>query len=94
MYYETKTKGVIFDVTAPVIYGAYTARCTQYTTNLNVCETQNRGIELALNTRNIVTKDFEWSSSVAFSYNKEKDPEINRWCCQQYSERCILAYAW
>jgi hypothetical protein len=39
---------------------------------MNVCQTQNRGIELALNTRNVVTKDFDWSSSAAFSYNKEK----------------------
>jgi TonB-linked SusC/RagA family outer membrane protein len=69
--YTTKTKGVIYGVTAPIIYGTYSPG-TQYKTNLNVCETQNRGIELALNTRNIVTKDFNWNSSIAFSYNKEK----------------------
>jgi hypothetical protein len=69
--YTTKTKGVIYSVTAPIIYGTYRPG-TQYQTYLNVCETQNRGIELALNTRNVVTKDFEWNSSVAFSYNKEK----------------------
>lgn len=69
--YDTKTKGVIYAVTAPVIYGSYRPG-TNYQTNLNVCETQNRGIELALSTRNIVTKDFTWNSSVAFSYNKEK----------------------
>ncbi|WP_240348375.1 TonB-dependent receptor [Longitalea arenae] len=69
--YDTKTKGVIYSVTAPIIYGTYRPG-TQYQTNLNVCETQNRGIELALNTRNVVTKDFTWNSSVAFSYNKEK----------------------
>lgn len=69
--YNTKTKGVIYSVTAPIIYGTYSPG-TQYQTNLNVCETQNRGIELAFNTRNIVTKDFNWNSSIAFSYNKEK----------------------
>jgi TonB-linked SusC/RagA family outer membrane protein len=69
--YNTKTKGVIYAVTAPIIYGTYRPG-TQYQTNLNVCETQNRGIELALSTRNVVTKDFTWNSSVAFSYNKEK----------------------
>jgi TonB-linked SusC/RagA family outer membrane protein len=69
--YTTKTKGVIYSVTAPVIYGSYRPG-TNYQTFLNVCETQNRGIELALNTRNIVTKDFQWTSAIAFSYNKEK----------------------
>ncbi len=39
---------------------------------LNICETMNKGIEATINTRNIVTKDFEWSSSVAFAYNKEE----------------------
>jgi len=69
--YNTKTKGVIYGVTTPIIYGQYTASA-QYKTNINVAETQNRGIELALNTRNIVTKDFNWTSAIAFSYNKEK----------------------
>ena len=31
-----------------------------YTTNLNMCETSNKGFELALNTRNIITKNFIW----------------------------------
>ena len=69
--YNTKTKGVIYGVTAPIIYGQYTSS-QQYKTYLNVCETQNRGIELALNTRNIVTNNFNWTSAIAFSYNKEK----------------------
>ena len=38
----------------------------------NAAETENRGIELALNTRNIVKKDFTWSSTVTFTANKEK----------------------
>lgn len=69
--YTTKTDGVIWSVTSPIIYGTYRPG-TQYQTFLNVCETQNRGIELALNTVNVVTRDFEWNSSIAFSYNKEK----------------------
>ena len=69
--YNTKTNGVIWDVTSPIINGTYKPG-TQYKTYLNICETLNRGIELAVNTRNIVTKDFEWSSSAAFAYNKEK----------------------
>jgi len=69
--YNTKTSGVIYSVSLPSIYGTYTPGA-YYQTNLNICETLNKGFEATLNTRNIVTKDFEWSSSVAFSYNKEE----------------------
>lgn len=40
--------------------------------NQNICETKNTGMEMTLNTRNIVKKDFQWSSTVTFTYNKEK----------------------
>ena len=40
--------------------------------NMNICETENRGFEMALNTRNIETKDFSWNSTVTFNYNKEE----------------------
>jgi TonB-linked outer membrane protein, SusC/RagA family len=70
-YYNTKTDGVIWTVTSPSIYGTYTPG-TQYQTYLNICQTQNKGFEFTINSRNIVTKDFEWSSSIAFATNKEK----------------------
>ncbi len=38
----------------------------------NLGEVENRGIELSLNTTNIKQPNFEWRSSVAFSYNKNK----------------------
>lgn len=69
--YNTKTTGVIYSVSLPSIYGTYTPGA-YYLTNLNICETLNKGFEATLNSRNIVTKDFEWSSSAAFSYNKEE----------------------
>ena len=70
-YYITKTDGVIYSVTSPIIYGTYRPG-TQYQTNINVAETKNTGFEVALNTRNVVTKNFEWTSSAAFSLNKEE----------------------
>jgi len=70
-YYITNTKGVIYSVVSPIINGTYRPG-TQYTTNLNVCETKNKGFELTINSRNIVTKNFEWTSSAAFSTNKEE----------------------
>jgi len=70
-YYITNTEGVIYSVNSPVIYGTYTPG-TQYQTNINVAETKNKGFEVSLNTRNIVGKDFEWTTSAAFATNKEE----------------------
>jgi TonB-linked SusC/RagA family outer membrane protein len=70
-YYFTNTTGVIYSVTSPIIYGTYRPGL-QYQTNLNVCETKNRGFELTLNTRNIVKTNFEWSSNLAFATNREE----------------------
>lgn len=70
-YYNTNTEGVIWDKALPVINGAYNFS-TPYKTNVNLAETNNKGIELAINTENIVTKDFRWSSALTFSYNQEE----------------------
>jgi TonB-linked SusC/RagA family outer membrane protein len=70
-YYITKTDGVIYSITSPIIYGTYRPG-TQYQTNINVAETKNKGFEATLNTRNVVTKDFEWTSSAAFARNNEE----------------------
>jgi TonB-linked SusC/RagA family outer membrane protein len=69
--YQTKTKGVIWSANLPSIYGTSTPGA-YYQTNLNICETMNKGFEATINTRNFVTRDFEWSSSVAFAINKEE----------------------
>lgn len=70
-FYNTKTKGVIWSRKIPVTNGAYDAS-TQYFMNMNICQTKNTGLELSLNTRNIDTKEFKWSSSLTFAQNKEK----------------------
>ncbi|MGC4101330.1 SusC/RagA family TonB-linked outer membrane protein [Ferruginibacter sp.] len=70
-YYITKTTGVIYSVTSPVIYGTYRPG-SPYQTFLNIAETKNKGFELTLNTRNIVRRDFEWSTNIAYSTNSEK----------------------
>ena len=73
--YNTKTKDVIWSKSIPVVNGAYKTdggNSGFYTTNVNMCETSNKGFEMSLTTRNIVTKDFNWSSTLTFNYNKEK----------------------
>ena len=71
-YYYTKTDGVIWNVALPGIYGTYTPGDNYYQTYMNLCQTQNNGFEMTLNTRNIVTKDFRWSSNLVFTAYKEK----------------------
>lgn len=75
-YYNTKTKDVIWGRQIPVTNGAYNAS-DLFITNINACETKNKGFELALNTRNIVNRDFTWTSNVTFNYNKEKITKLS-----------------
>jgi TonB-linked SusC/RagA family outer membrane protein len=71
-YYNTNTKGVIWARQLPVTNGGYTSDNQFYMMNQNLCKTNNKGFELAINTRNIDTKDFKWSTDLTFSTNKEK----------------------
>jgi TonB-linked SusC/RagA family outer membrane protein len=46
---------------------------TGYTSVLaNIGKVSNKGIEVSVNTRNIVTKSFTWSSAIVMSYNQNK----------------------
>jgi TonB-linked SusC/RagA family outer membrane protein len=42
----------------------------------NIAETENKGIELSINSQNIRSKDFTWSSTVTFTSNREKITEL------------------
>jgi len=84
-YYITNTDDVIWSKNLPATIGQYDAS-TPYQTNMNICATKNRGIEIAINSRNIVTKDFTWTTNLTFNHNKEKikklatastDPVVN-----------------
>jgi len=75
-FYSTKTKGVIWDKQLPATNGAFDTK-NPYSTFVNLAETKNKGIELALNTRNIKTKDFTWNSTLTFSYNKEEITKLS-----------------
>ena len=70
-YYITNTDGVIWAVDLPAIYGMY-ATWSYHRTNMNLAETQNKGLEMTLNTRNVHTADFQWNSNLIFTRYKEK----------------------
>lgn len=71
-YYNTNTDGVIYAVSAPITAGAAVSGSTPFLTYKNIAQTNNKGLEVTMNTRNVVSKNFEWTSSVAFGFNKEQ----------------------
>ncbi|MCD8041738.1 MAG: TonB-dependent receptor [Tannerellaceae bacterium] len=63
--YRSTTKDLLYDIALPTITGF-----SQISTNIG--KIRNQGIELTLNSRNIVTKDFEWSTTFNISSNSNK----------------------
>lgn len=64
-YYIMPTTDMIMNQTLPDFTGF-----TSITTNLGRVE--NRGVEISLNTRNIEMENFEWNTTLSFSYNKNE----------------------
>jgi TonB-linked SusC/RagA family outer membrane protein len=80
-YYHTKTEDLILRRNLPIITGY-----SNIFDNLGI--TENRGIEIVLNSDNISTKDFKWQTTANFAANKNrlidlygdrKDDLGNRW---------------
>ncbi len=75
-FYDTDTKDVLYSRSLPATGGQFNAK-NPYQMVGNIARMSNRGVELTLNSRNIVTKNFQWSSTLTFAYNKEKVKEID-----------------
>ncbi len=71
-WYTTKTKDLIMARNLPTTSGNDGA----FQTYTNIGSTRNQGWELAINSRNIVSKDFQWSSTLTLSANREKILEL------------------
>jgi TonB-linked SusC/RagA family outer membrane protein len=79
--YQNKTNGLLLLRSLPIITG-YSLVFE------NIGKTQNRGIEVTLNTHNIESTDFRWETTIVFATNKNqitylygdgKDDLGNRW---------------
>ncbi len=68
--YQKKSKDLLFDVELPLVSGGGSMKT-------NVGSVKNTGIEVSLNTVNIDTKDWNWTTSFTFAHNKNKVIEIN-----------------
>lgn len=64
-YYQTTTKDLLYAVSIPSITG-FTSIMS------NVGEIKNRGFEITLNTQNIKTRDFEWTTQFNLSMNRNE----------------------
>lgn len=63
--YKTKTEDLLLEVSVPNMSG-YDVFMT------NIGETENKGIEVSVQSENIKTSDFLWTTSLNFSSNKNK----------------------
>lgn len=64
-YYTSETTALLFKRGIPTVNGAKDSY-------QNVGETKGSGVELTLNTVNVTTKDFEWTSTFNGSYQQSK----------------------
>ncbi|OIR12902.1 TonB-dependent receptor SusC precursor [mine drainage metagenome] len=80
-FYNSNTYDLLLRRSLPIITG-YSSVWD------NMGQLSNQGIELSLNTQNVVTKDFKWETSIVFAANKnkiidlygdKKDDLGNRW---------------
>ena len=69
-WYRTDTKDLLFKKNLPYGNGGYGA--SPFNIWANVGETRNTGVELAVTSRNIVNRDFQWTTTLTFSTNRNK----------------------
>ncbi len=68
-FYRSNTSDLLLNKTLPAVSG-FVAKIE------NVGKTKNKGVEITLNTVNIKKQDFEWSSTINWSSNREEVTEL------------------
>ena len=67
--YQTKTSNLLMDMSIPSLTG-YTS------TYANVGKTKGWGVDFQLNTVNIMTKDFQWTTNITYSMDRSEISEL------------------
>ncbi len=75
--YYKQTKDLLLKVVAPSYTGITSDWGYIQAPYANIGQVRNVGVEVALNTRNIVTRDFTWSSNLTLTHNKNKVVKLN-----------------
>jgi TonB-linked SusC/RagA family outer membrane protein len=74
-YYKTTKDLLLQPSVSPVLGGSeWTDIQTPY---MNMGKVDNRGIDIALNTHNIATQDFNWHTNAVFSLNRNEVKELD-----------------
>ena len=80
-FYTSETSDLLLQRNLPKISGYSNVY-------MNMGKTANKGLEITINSKNIVTKDFTWGTSLVWSYNKNEIKDLygdkqddlgNRW---------------
>ncbi|MBE8721608.1 SusC/RagA family TonB-linked outer membrane protein [Sphingobacterium pedocola] len=74
--YDTDTRDVLYARDLPFTSGGFTPK-NPYTMTANIARMNNKGVEITLNTKNIVTESFRWTSTLTYAYNKERIRSID-----------------
>ncbi len=83
--YNKTTKDLILQENLPTSTGFNTVYA-------NVGKISNKGVELALNTKNVITKNFSWLSTLTFSKNNNKIEQLANGVTSIIGEAaCLLA---
>jgi TonB-linked SusC/RagA family outer membrane protein len=69
-YYYSNTTDILMQRTVPTTSGGQGT--SPFKTYQNIAATRNHGVELAVNTVNVETAGFRWTSTLTFSKNKEE----------------------
>jgi TonB-linked SusC/RagA family outer membrane protein len=105
-YYLTNTYDLLLNRTISSIHGVtpvthlnttgldYPNSWVQPAITQNIGETQNQGIEVFINSRNIVKSKFVWSTTANFSYNKNKIVSLYGLLDEEGNEVDDLANGW
>ncbi|HEX9152897.1 MAG TPA: SusC/RagA family TonB-linked outer membrane protein, partial [Flavobacterium sp.] len=77
--YNRYTDGLLMQIPLPMYAGTTTSWSpgSMMAPFVNIGAVRNRGIDLHLNSKNITTKDFSWSSDFTLSHNKNKVMKLN-----------------
>ena len=68
--YNKKSQDLLYNVQLPLVSGGGKMKT-------NIGSVRNTGVEISLQTVNIVNKDWNWTTSFTFAHNKNKVLEIN-----------------
>ena len=68
-YYDSKTYDLLLNRSLPPTDGVISVI-------QNIAKTRNKGIEVYISSKNIIHKDFQWTTNISFSRNREKIVEL------------------